>query len=87
MPLQVLAGPGCDAVGKNAYVDARAQPGDVVISVGRIYAALTLDESIPSSNGPALRMALGLRTVAIRQARERELNGFVPDVEREPRGP
>ena len=77
MPLQVLAGPGCDAVGKNAYVEARAQPGDVVISVGRIYAALTVDGSIPSSNVPALRMALGLRTVAIRQARERELNGFV----------
>ena len=77
MPLQVLAGPGCDDVGKNAYVQAHRQPDDVVISVGRIYDALTADGSIPSSNSAALRMALGLRTTAIRFARERELNGWV----------
>ena len=77
MALQVLAGPGCDDVGKNEYVEAHTRPGDVVISVGRIYAALTTDGSIPSSNSAALRLALGLRTTAIRFARERELNGFV----------
>ena len=49
----------------------------MVISVGRLYAALTADGSIPSSNGPALRTALYLRAVAIRQARERQLSGFV----------
>ena len=37
MPLQVLAGPGCDAAGKDAYVAKQKQPDDVVISVGRIY--------------------------------------------------
>ena len=77
MGLQVLAGPGCDDVGKNAYVEAHLQPGNVVISVGRIYAALTADGSIPSSNTAALRLALGLRTTAIRRARENELSGYV----------
>ena len=77
MPLQVLAGPGCDDVGKNAYVQAHRQPDDVVISVGRMYDALTADGSIPSSNSAALRLALGLRTTAIRFARKRELNGWV----------
>ena len=79
MSLQVIAGPGCDAVGKDAYVERNRQgPDDVVISIGRIFSALTTDKgAIPSSNTAALRMAIGLRTVAIRQARERELNGFV----------
>ena len=77
MPLHVLAGPGCDAAGKDAYVAKHKRPDDVVISVGRIYDALTADGSIPSSNSAALRMALGLRTTAIRFARERELNGWV----------
>ena len=53
------------------------RPDDVVISVGSIYKAITGSSGIPSENGPALRMALGLRTVAIRIAREKELSGFV----------
>ena len=77
MPLQVLAGPGCDAVGKDAYVDAHRDPGDIVISVGRLYESLTGDGSIPSSNSAALRLALGLRTAAIRMAREKQLSGFI----------
>ena len=77
MAIDVLAGPGCDAAGKLDYVERVRQPGDVVISVGRIYESLTADGSIPSSNSSALRMALGLRTAAIRTARERELSGFV----------
>ena len=56
MPLDILAGPGCDSVGKLTYVEAHRQPGDVVISVGRIYEALTADGSIPSSNSAALRV-------------------------------
>ena len=39
MPLQILAGPGCDqAVGKDDYLERVRQLGadDVVISVGRI---------------------------------------------------
>ena len=50
---------------------------DVVISVGRIYKALTGSTGVPSENPPALRLALGLRTAAIRMAREKELSGFV----------
>ena len=77
MPLRVVAGPGCDAVGKDAYLDVELEPGDVVISVGRIFKALTETTDVPSSNSAALRMALYLRTTAIRSAREKELNGFI----------
>ena len=77
MALHVVAGPGCDRIGKEEYVERVRRPDDVVISVGSIYDSLTRDGSIPSSNTAALRMALGLRTVAIRQAREKELSGFV----------
>ena len=78
MALQVLAGPGCDAAGKDAYVERHRQgPDDVVISAGRFYASLTTDESIPSSNSAALRLALYLRTTAIREARRRQLSGWV----------
>ena len=77
MALEVLAGPGCDEVGKNAYIEKRLGPDDVVISVGRIFKALTLADQVPSSNTAALRMALYLQTTAIRNARDRQLNGFV----------
>ena len=77
MPLEVLAGPGCDSVGKETYIADKLGPDDVVISVGRIFKALTAGDAIPSSNTAALRLALGLRTTAIRFARERELDGYV----------
>ena len=77
MPLQVLAGPGCDAVGKDGYLEIALEPDDVVISVGRIYKALTGSSGVPSENPPVLRLALGLRSVAIRSAREKELSGYV----------
>ena len=77
MPLRVLAGPGCDAVGKDDYLEDELADGDVVISVGRIFKALTGSSGVPSENPPALRLALGLRSVAIRSAREKELSGFV----------
>ena len=77
MPLRVLAGPGCDAVGKDAFLESALAPDDVVISVGRIFKALTGSSGVPSENTAALRLALGLRSVAIRSAREKELSGFV----------
>ena len=77
MALRVLGGPGCDAVGKNAYVDGAREDGDVVISAGRIFEALTGSAGVPSDNPPVLRLALGLRSVAIRSARERELSGWI----------
>ena len=77
MALEVLAGPGCDSVGKESYIADKLGQEDVVISVGRIFKALTLGADVPSTNTAALRMALGLQTTAIRFARERQLNGFV----------
>ena len=77
MGLRVVAGPGCDAVGKDEFIEGELGPDDIVISVGRIFKAITATTDVPSSNTPALRMALYLRTTAIRQAREKELRGFV----------
>ena len=77
MPLRVIAGPGCDKIAKDAYVEDELQPGDVVISAGKIFTAITATDDIPSSNSAALRMALYMRAVAIRSAREKELSGFV----------
>ena len=76
MPLQVLAAPGCDAT-KDDYLDGALEDGDVVISVGRIFESLTGSSGIPSENPAALRLALGLRTTAIRAAREKQLSGFI----------
>lgn len=53
------------------------EEGDVVISVGRIYKALTGSGGIPSEQPAVLRLALGLRAVAIRSAKEKELNGWI----------
>ena len=77
MPLKVLAGPGCDAVAKDEYLEDALEEGDVVISAGKIYKAITGSAGVPSENPPALRLALALRTTAIRVAREKELSGWV----------
>ena len=65
------------SVGKEAYIADKLGPDDVVISVGRIFKALTLGADVPSTNTAALRMALYLQTTAIRNARERQLSGFI----------
>ena len=77
MPLQVLAGPGCDSVGKDEFLEDELQPDDIVISVSKIFKAITGSAGVPSENPPALRMALGLRAAAIRSAKEKELSGWV----------
>ena len=77
MPLRVLAGPGCDAVAKDDYLEDELEDGDVVISVGRIFKALTGSSGIPSEQPAALRLSLALRAAAIRVARAKELSGFV----------
>ena len=76
MALTIVAGPGCDAL-KDDYLEDELEEGDVVISVGRMFQALTGDASVPSSNPPALRAALALRSTAITMAREKGLNGYV----------
>ena len=77
MPLRVLGGPGCDSVAKDEFLEDELEEGDVVISVGRIFKAITGSDGIPSANPPALRLALALRATAIRVAREKELSGWV----------
>ena len=77
MALEVVAGPGCDSVGKESYIADKLGPDDVVISVGRIFKALTLADTILSGNTAALRTAVYLQSVAIRNARERQLSGFI----------
>ena len=54
MALEILGGPGCDDVGKEAYIADKLGPDDVVISVGRIFKALTLGADVPSTNTAAL---------------------------------
>ena len=76
MALELLAGPGCNDL-KMGYVADQLGPEDVVISAGSLFKALTGSNAVPSSNSAALRMALGLRTTAIRNARTNELSGFV----------
>ena len=77
MPLKLLAGPGCDAVGKDSYLEDELEDGDVVISAGKLFKSLTGSVGVPSEKPAALRLALELRTAAIRVAREKELNGWV----------
>ena len=77
MPLRVLAGPGCDAVGKDAYLDVELEDDDIVISVSKIFKAITGSDGIPSEKPAALRLALKMRAEAIRVAREKELNGWI----------
>ena len=74
--VSIVAGPGCDAL-KDDYVERERQPGDLVISVGRLFESLTGDASVPSSNPAALRAALALRTTAIRLAREKRIDAYV----------
>ena len=78
MPLRVLAGPGCDAVGKDSYLeDELLEDDDIVISVLKIFKAITGSDGIPSEKPAALRLALKMRAEAIRVAREKELNGWI----------
>ena len=77
MPLRVLAGPGCDAVGKDEYLEDALEDDDIVISVSKIFTAITGSDGIPSEKPAALRLALKMRAEAIRVAREKELNGWI----------
>ena len=74
MPLDVLVSPGCLGVADDFIT--RARP-DVIIDAGAIYSSLTGSSEIPSTRPDVLRMALGLRTVAIKMARENGLDGLV----------
>ena len=76
MALDVLVSPGCRGVADD-YIERALRPGDVLIDAGAIFEALTGTSTVPSKNPAALRVALGLRTVAIRFARDANLSGLV----------
>ena len=76
MALHVLVSPGCGAVSRD-YIDRALGPDDVLIDAGAIFQALTGSSAIPSTRPAALALALGLRTTAIRFAREKNLSGLV----------
>ena len=76
MALDVLVSPGCRAVADD-YLDRSLGPDDVLIDTGAIFTALTGSTAIPSSRPAVLALAVGLRTTAIRFARENGLNGIV----------
>ena len=77
--LKCWPGRGAMTWASEAYIEGTARADfHVVISVGRIFKALTLWAlTFPSTNTAALRLALGLQTTAIRFARERQLSGFI----------
>ena len=76
MALDVLVSPGCRGVADD-YLDRSLGPDDVLIDTGAIFTALTGSSGIPSSRPAVLALAVGLRTTAIRFARENNLNGIV----------
>ena len=76
MALDVLVSPGCAPL-SDEFLERTRKPGDITIDVGEIFKSLTGSAEIPSTNVPALKLALGLRATAIRFARENNLNGVV----------
>ena len=76
MALRLLVSPGCQAIDED-YVERTRRPGELVIDAGEIFKALTGSAEIPSTNVPALRLALGLRATAIRHAREDNIDAII----------
>ena len=76
MALRVLVSPGCQELSAE-YVERTRRPGELVIDAGEIFKALTGSAEIPSTNVPALRLALGLRATAIRHAREDDIDAII----------
>ena len=76
MALRVLVSPGCQELDAE-YVERTRRPGEIVIDVGQLVQTLTGSTAIPSTNIPALRLALGLRATAIRHAREDNIDAII----------
>ena len=86
MALEIVAGPGCDDV-KMPYVEARRRPGDVVISAGAIFKAITVSDAIPSSNSAALPAGVVPADDGDPASARAAVGRLCPDVERRARGP
>ena len=76
MALKVLVSPGCAEVSSD-YLDRALGEDDILIDTGHIFKALTGSSAVPSSRPAALRLAVGLRTTAIRFAKENNVNGII----------
>ena len=76
MALRLLVSPGCQELSAE-YVERTRRPGELVIDAGEIFKAMTGTTEIPSTNVPALRLALGLRATAIRHAREDNIDAII----------
>ena len=76
MALRVLVSPGCQELSAE-YIERTRRPGEIVIDVGQIVKGLTGTAEIPSTNIPALKLALGLRATAVRFARESNVDAIV----------
>lgn len=80
--IKVVAGPA--GAGKSQYVARERNPGDILIDYTSIWAALTgaergADGKYPEreTGDPALPLVSATKEFVLRQAVERELNGFV----------
>ena len=76
MAIRVLVAPGCQELNAE-YIERTRRPGEIVLDVGQLVQTLTGSTAIPSTNIPALKVALGLRATAIRFARESNVDAIV----------
>ena len=76
MPLDVIQSPGCaDLIADD--LQAISDRGGVVIDVGRIAESLGWNPTDPDRNQALLRVAVGMRTTAIKIANDNDLPGVV----------
>ena len=76
MALTVWQSPGCaDLIADD--LQEIVDGGGVVIDTGRIAESLGWNPTDPDRNMDLLRVAIGMRTTAIKIAREQDLNGVV----------
>ena len=82
MALSIVRGPA--GGGKSQWIQERLRPGEVVIDFTRLYVALAGVERGPDGRypvrqdgDPRLALAEYVRMVAVRQASDRELDGYV----------
>ena len=87
MPIQPIVGPA--GGGKSQYIEAHRRPGDVLIDFTAIYVALSgvtrgADGKYPEREpgDPLVPMVAALRNIALAQAVDRELNGYVTSASR-----
>ena len=74
--LDVIQSPGCaDLIAED--LQAISDRGGVVIDTGRIAESLGWDPTDPNRNQAILRVAVGMRTTAIKIARDHNLEGVV----------